>query len=68
MTERRKWLVACRDAAGRRRNLTVFASQGNVVLVAPPGETAVLEPLELGRLRATLREAVVIAAGQPTDS
>jgi hypothetical protein len=33
-----------------------------VVLVAPPGETAVLAPLEVGRLRAALRDAVVTAS------
>ena len=68
MTDRRKWVVNCRDAAGRRRNLTVFASQGNVVIVAPPGETAILAPLELGRLRATLRDAVVVAATQSAEA
>jgi hypothetical protein len=58
---RKEWLVSCRDVAGRRRDLTVFVSQGHVVLVAPPGETAVLGPLEVGRLRAALREAAVDA-------
>jgi len=56
-----EWLVTCRDVAGRRRNLTVFVSQGHVVVVAPPGETAVFAPLEVGRLRAALRDAVVKA-------
>jgi hypothetical protein len=32
------------------------------VLVAPPGETAVLLPLDVGRLRAALRDAVVDAS------
>lgn len=59
---RREWAISCRDVAGRRRDLTVFVSQGHVVLVAPPGETAILEPLEVGRLRAALREAVVDAS------
>lgn len=58
----KEWLVACRDLAGRRRDLAVFVDQGHVVLVAPPGETAVLAPLEVGRLRAALRDAVVQAA------
>ncbi|MBB4676161.1 hypothetical protein HNR67_002279 [Crossiella cryophila] len=48
--------------AGRRRELTVFVKQGSVVIVAPPGEAAVLEPLEVGRLRAALREAAIYAA------
>lgn len=59
---RKEWSVSCRDAAGRRRDMTVFVSKGDVVMVAPPGETAVLAPLEVGRLRAVLRDAVVSAA------
>lgn len=55
----REWTIACRDLAGRRRNVTVFVSEGKVVLIAPPGETAVLAPLDVGRLRAALRDAVV---------
>lgn len=62
MVSRKEWAVSCRDVAGRRRDLTVFVSQGHVVVVAPPGETAILEPLEVGRLRAALREAVVNAS------
>jgi hypothetical protein len=61
MTARKEWSVDCRDVAGRKRELTVFASGGHIVLVAPPGETAVLAPLEVGRLRAILREAAVDA-------
>ena len=56
------WLVSCRDVAGRRREVSVSVNQGNIVVVAPPGETAVLSPLEVGRLRAALRDAVVSAA------
>ena len=62
MVSRKEWAVSCRDVAGRRRDLTVFVSQGHVVVVAPPGETAILEPLEVGRLRAALREAVMNAS------
>lgn len=51
-----EWQVSCRDMAGRRRDVSVFATQGDVVVVAPPGETAVLSPLEVGRLRAALRD------------
>lgn len=54
-----EWTIACRDMAGRRKNVTVFVSEGKVVLIAPPGEAAVLAPLEVGRLRAALRDAVV---------
>ncbi|GAB3384830.1 hypothetical protein [Amycolatopsis echigonensis] len=60
---RNEWTVGCRDLAGRRRDVTVFVSSDDkVVLVAPPGEAAVLGPLEVGRLRAALRDAVVATA------
>ncbi|HEX2130525.1 MAG TPA: hypothetical protein VHH15_03130 [Actinophytocola sp.] len=59
MNNHKEWAIACRDVAGRRRDLTVFVRQGRVVLVAPPGETAVLAPLDVGRLRAALRDAVL---------
>ena len=49
---RQQWYVNCRDAAGRRRDMSVFVDRGNVVVVSPPGATAVLSPLEVGRLRA----------------
>ncbi|GAB2686517.1 hypothetical protein GCM10027271_56550 [Saccharopolyspora gloriosae] len=62
MVSSEQWQVSCRDVAGRRRSMAVYVQQGNVVVVAPPGETAVLAPLEAGRLRAAIREAVVAAA------
>lgn len=62
VTNHKEWSITCRDIAGRRRDLTVFVRQGRVVLVAPPGETAVLNPLDVGRLRAVLRDAVLDAA------
>jgi len=46
MTARKEWSVDCRDVAAGSGELTVFASGGHIVLVAPPGETAVLAPLE----------------------
>lgn len=39
----------------------MVASEGKVVLMAPPGEAAVLSPLDVGRLRAALRDAIVSA-------
>ncbi|ASO18943.1 hypothetical protein FHR81_001209 [Actinoalloteichus hoggarensis] len=59
---RNQWSVNCRDVAGRKRDLTVYVNEGQIVIVAPPGETAVLAPLEVGRLRAALRDAVVTAS------
>lgn len=62
-----EWAVGCRDIAGRRRDMTVLAQAGQVVIVSPPGELAVLTPLEVGRLRAALRDAVLGAAGGTHD-
>ncbi|ASR39125.1 hypothetical protein BAY61_09295 [Prauserella marina] len=62
MAVRDEWAISCRDLAGRRRELTVFVSSDRVVLIAPPGEAAVLAPLDVGRLRAALRDAVVQVA------
>jgi hypothetical protein len=45
-----------------RRPQTGSADHRQVVLVAPPGETAILSPLDVGRLRAALRDAVVDAS------
>lgn len=61
-TGRRKWWrVSCRDIGNRQRFLTVIADRGTVVLVGPPGETAVLSVLQLDQLRTTLRQAAVQA-------
>lgn len=59
MSAQDTWTIACRDLAGRRRNITVFASDSKVVLIAPPGESAVLTRLDVGKLRAALRDAVI---------
>ena len=61
---RGEWSIGCRDLAGRRRDVTVFVNNDKVVLVAPPGEAAVLGPLDVGRLRAALRDAVVATADE----
>lgn len=61
MGAKEEWQVSCRDIASLRRDMTVFVSQGHIVVTVPPGEAAVLTPLEVGRLRAALRDAVVSA-------
>jgi hypothetical protein len=53
----RQWRVHCKDVANRERFLTVLVENGRVVLVGPPGETAVLSAGQLVQLRAVLREA-----------
>ena len=53
----RQWRVRCQDVANRERFLTVFVEHGNVVLVGPPGEAAVLSHGQLSQLRTALQEA-----------
>jgi hypothetical protein len=53
----RQWRIDCSDVASRQRFVTVLAERGRVVLVGPPGETAVLTAGQLSRLRTALREA-----------
>ena len=58
---RKDWPVNCRDAVGRRRDIIVVADDEQVVLVTPPGETAVLTLQEVDRLRAALLDAIAEA-------
>lgn len=67
MTARDEWLISCQDLAGRQRDVTVYASSDKVVLLVPPGEAAVLAPLDVGQLRAALHEAVAAVAQSPAD-
>ena len=53
----RQWRVRCQDVANRERFLTLFVEHGRVVLVGPPGESAVLTPGQLSQLRSALQEA-----------
>jgi hypothetical protein len=53
----RQWRVRCHDVANRERFLTVFVEHGMVVLVGPPGESAVFSPAQLGELRSVLHQA-----------
>ena len=53
----RQWRIRCQDVANRERFLTLFVEHGRVVLVGPPGESAVLTAGQLGQLRAALQEA-----------
>ncbi|GGS18742.1 hypothetical protein GCM10010171_09110 [Actinokineospora fastidiosa] len=54
---RRVWRVSCGDVVNRDRCLTVLVEKDTVVLVGPPGETAVLTTGQLGQLRTALKEA-----------
>ncbi|GGP38058.1 hypothetical protein [Saccharothrix coeruleofusca] len=55
--QRRWWRIRCSDVVDRERCLTVLVDRGRVVLVGPPGETAVLSADQLAQLRTALREA-----------
>jgi hypothetical protein len=52
-------LIDCQDLAGRRGQLIVFNDHSRVVMVTSAGETAVLTPQQVGRLRAALRDALL---------
>jgi len=54
---RQVWRINCGDVVNRERCLTVLVERNRVVLVGPPGETAVLTSGQLGQLRIALREA-----------
>ncbi|WP_242613436.1 hypothetical protein [Herbihabitans rhizosphaerae] len=58
---RRVWRISCGDVINRDRFLTVLVERNRVVLVGPPGETAVLSAGQLGQLRTALREAAELA-------
>ena len=62
-----QWATVCRDSGGRRRQILVVSTRdGRLALVFPPGEVAVLKPLQAGRLRAVLRDAVFALADPET--
>ncbi len=54
---RKVWRINCGDVVNRERCLTVLVERNRVVLVGPPGETAVLTAGQLNQLQIALREA-----------
>ncbi|WP_020666806.1 hypothetical protein [Amycolatopsis nigrescens] len=52
--------VRCRDSKGRNQSLTVRHEDGEIVLTTPSGEQLSFAPLQAGRLRAALRDLVVL--------
>ncbi|MET0236514.1 MAG: hypothetical protein ABW224_17835 [Kibdelosporangium sp.] len=58
-----RWDVQCLDPFGRDRALTVLVERGRVVLVPPPGASAVLSTQQIKRLRLALDQA----AGRASD-
>ncbi|MGO1053718.1 hypothetical protein [Crossiella sp. CA198] len=58
--------VKCADTVGRERTITVTSQLGEPIkLVSPPGEHALLHPLEVGRLRGTIATAIDISSARP---
>ncbi len=53
------WRVHCRDIDGTRAEIWVPVGRRHVVLRTPDGETLLFEPVQVGPLRAVLREAAV---------
>jgi hypothetical protein len=52
-----RWNLGCRDPFGRDRAVTVLVEAGLVVLVPPPGASAVLSAQQSRSLAALLDEA-----------
>lgn len=65
------WTVRCREDGSRRAVLRVGVSQAGVTIAGRASGTWDLDPLEAGRLRAALRDALLtydrIAAGEPAN-
>jgi hypothetical protein len=51
------WQISCQDVVDRERSLTVLVKDDRVLVVGPPGETAVLSAGQLGQLATALRLA-----------
>ncbi|SDN46114.1 hypothetical protein [Allokutzneria albata] len=57
-----RWWVDCGDPFGRDRSVTVLVEEDQVLVVAPPGGTAVLSAQQTHRLHRTLGTASDAAA------
>jgi hypothetical protein len=60
-TDESHWWVACADPFGRSRAMNVLVQQGQVVVVAPPGESAVLDVRQTRQLGHALANAAASA-------
>ena len=56
MAEPQGW-IHCHDPFGRDRSMTVLVENDRVLLVTPPGETAVLSATQTRRLGSLLDQA-----------
>jgi hypothetical protein len=48
--------ITCVDSANRGRQLTTYLAEARVVVLSPPGESALLEPMEARELAQHLLE------------
>jgi hypothetical protein len=55
--------IECEDPFGRARSVVVYTHEGRAMVIAPPGESAMLTPDQARRLAAIL----IQAAEQATD-
>jgi hypothetical protein len=63
-----RWLVTCRDAAGRSRHLAIHViGDGRVALQVPPGESAFLQSNEIEAVCRYLVCARRISDSMPGD-
>jgi hypothetical protein len=60
-----RWTIVCRDFAGRERPLRIVARGAEFVLVAPPGETAVLDGAAIAQLCSVVLQAAQAANAPP---
>ncbi|MCO1575852.1 hypothetical protein M8C13_08790 [Crossiella sp. SN42] len=57
--------VPCVDTLGREFDLTVVSQFGEpITILSPPGEHALLKPLEVGRLRGAMATAIDISSAR----
>jgi hypothetical protein len=57
-------VIECTDPFGRRCSVTVFAAAAQPIgLQAPPGETALIGPEDVGALIQALTDACAVARG-----
>lgn len=56
MAEPQGW-IHCHDPFGRDRSMTVLVENNRVLLVTPPGETAVMSATQTRRLGSLLDQA-----------
>jgi hypothetical protein len=57
--------IRYRTGSGQRRRLRVHARRGRVCLVFEDGSWCELHGLEVGRVRAALKEKAILSANEP---